>query len=481
MASEAAVERLRKWITDPSEFVADNFGVVPDAWQMDVLKLLPSKGGVSRIAMKACAGPGKSALLAWAGWWFLATQSERGQHPKGIALAITWDNLRDNLWPELAKWQQRSPFLTAAFTHQKERVFNNDHPSTWFLAARSFPKAADANTQGQTLSGLHSEYIFYLLDESGDMAPSIGRAAEQGLGAGVKTGLCLQAGNPTSTTGLLHDTMGSPGWQHISITSDPDDPKRTPRVDAKWAREQIETYGRENPWVMAYILGQFPPGSLTSLLGEEEVRQAMNRTLPEQAYAHAARILGVDVARFGDDRTVIVGRQGWWSGIPVVLRGADTNRVVAEVATQCDRWGADAIFVDGTGGYGAGVIDNLRASNYPVIEVNASSKPNDPRYFNKRAECWFLMADWIKKQGKLHNDTAYLKELPAIQYTFHGSKMQLEDKGMLKKRIGMSPDAADALSITFAQPIQPKFDDTNPYSKRGKVESEYNHLAEMLR
>ena len=114
----------------------EQFGVEPDAWQLELLRAFadPAK---QRISLQACAGPGKTAGLAWCGWNFLACYGDRGEHPKGAAVSITSANLEDNLWPELAKWQGRSAFLKSAFTWHKERIVANDHPETWFLSARS--------------------------------------------------------------------------------------------------------------------------------------------------------------------------------------------------------------------------------------------------------------------------------------------------------------------------------------------------------
>jgi len=99
------VDRLRAWKADPVLFVRENFKVEPDLWQIDALNALtrPDKDNVSRVALKACAGPGKSAVLTWGGWWFLACWGDIGDHPKGVATATTGKNLEDNLWPEMSK------------------------------------------------------------------------------------------------------------------------------------------------------------------------------------------------------------------------------------------------------------------------------------------------------------------------------------------------------------------------------------------
>ena len=165
-----ARERIRAWRRDPVQFARDCFGVEPDAWQVDAMRSLGGDPNPARrLVMKACTGPGKSATLAWMGWHRLACFAGKGEHPKGAALSITADNLKDNLWAELAKWQARSPFLTEAFQWTKERIYAKEHPETWFLSARSFAKDADSESIGRALSGLHSQYPFILLDETGDM------------------------------------------------------------------------------------------------------------------------------------------------------------------------------------------------------------------------------------------------------------------------------------------------------------------------
>jgi hypothetical protein len=148
-----AVAKIRKWRQDPVFFVRDQFGIEPDEWQKEVLMAFANKS-VPRIAMEACVGPGKSCVEAWIAWNFLCCYGSKGEHPKGAAVSVTADNLKDNLWPEIAKWQGRSKFLSKAYTWTKERIFLNEHPETWFISARSFSKTADPETQGRTLSGL---------------------------------------------------------------------------------------------------------------------------------------------------------------------------------------------------------------------------------------------------------------------------------------------------------------------------------------
>src|SRR6185436_18380446 len=302
---ERAQANIRRWKSDPVSFVQDIFDVKPDPWQIKVLRAFADPDPkMARIAMQACAGPGKSAVLCWCGWNFLLCYAAIGQHPKAAAISISHDNLRDNLWSEFSKWRQRSVLLQEKFDITSDKIFAKEFPSTWFMSARSFQKTANPDEQGRTLSGLHSDYVLYLIDESGDISPSVLRSAEQGLST-CKFGKILQAGNPTSQEGLLYFAAAEQPhlWYTVRITGDPDDPDRSSRISKEWAATQIGFYGRDNPWVMAYILGKFPPSAINALIGVEEVQAAMERHLRDDDYTWAQKRIGVDVARFGDDAT----------------------------------------------------------------------------------------------------------------------------------------------------------------------------------
>ncbi len=464
----SASQIIKEWRDNPLKFVRDNFKTEPDEWQKDALALAAGTKTRRRICLRACTGPGKSAVLAWIGWHRLSCFGGVGKHPKGAALSGEGrDNLRDTLWAELAKWQSQSDFLKHAFKWTAEKIFAVDHPETWILSARSYAKDADAEAIGRSLSGIHSEYPFVLLDEIGDSPIQLGQKVEQIFTGGVIDGLVAAAGNPTSNTGLLHEiaTKQRDRWEIIRITADPDDPKRTPRVDIELAREQINKYGRDNDWVRATILGEFPIGSINTLLSIDEVEASMRRSPPEHDYKYTQKRLGVDVARQGMDATVIFPRQGLMAFKPVVMRGARSNEVAARVAAAKARWGSEAEFVDGTGGYGAGVVDNLLQAGHAPIEVNFSGAPQDERYFNIRSEIWFRMAEWVKRGGALPNDPELVRELTAPTYTFQNGRFRLEEKDQIRKRLGFSPDKADALACTFFLPDMPNMNPDDPMTR----------------
>ena len=449
---------LKRWRENILEWHAENFpGVTLDRWQAAALEAFASPDPATRrISLQAAVGPGKTAVLAWCGLHFLGCQGERGEHPKGAAVAITGDNLATNLFPEFAKWMGQSRYYSTAFTWTASRIFANDHPATWFLGARSYPKTANADEQGKTLSGLHSKYVLALIDESGAIPLTVLRAAEQALST-CTFGKIVQAGNPISQEGMLYAAASQlrHQWFVLKVTGDPDDPQRSPRIDLDWAKQQIATYGRDNPWVASYILGQFPAQAFNALLTVEEVEAAMHRQLPADRYAWAQKRIGVDVARFGDDRTVLFPRQGLAAFMPVVMRVARTTDIAARVATSITKWNAELTLVDDTGHWGHGVIDNLLAAGYPVMPVVFSDAALDPRYRNRRAEMWLSMAEWVRRGGALPNVPELVAELTEPTYTFVNGKFLLEEKDQLKRRLGRSPDLADALACTFAMPDAP--------------------------
>ena len=471
-----AASVILKWRKDSVEFVRYHFNVEPDAWQRQYLKSLVSgDSSDKRISLNACAGPGKTAVLAWSGWWFLTCWGREGNHPKGVAIAVTRDNLKDNLWPELSKWQGHSEYLKRAFVWTKERIYAADHPETWFLSARSWSKDADAETQGRTLSGIHSDYVFFIIDESGDIPVTVLKSAEQALG-NTRFGKIVQAGNPTSHDGMLYAAYSNLRhlWNVICITGDPEDPDRSPRIDIEWAEEQIRTYGRDNAWVMSYILGKFPKSSMNTLLSPDEVQDAMGRHVTEDKYSFSQKRLGVDVARFGDDCTVIFRRQGLVSYKPIIMRKNDSNEVSARVMVEKLEFGSEMELIDSTGGYGSGVIDAMRVASHTPIEVNFSSSATDDQYYNKRSEMWFKMAEWVKAGGCLPDDPLLMRELTAPKYYFQNGKFRLEEKEQIKKRLQFSPDRGDALACTFALPDMPGAKHTQKVFRNRVAQHDYN-------
>ena len=130
MSSTTALSqaKLYDWRHNPVQYVYENFKAEPDHWQRDGLMAFASKDPDKiRISLQACAGPGKSTLLAWCGWNFLQCYGDKGEHPKAAAMSLSADNLKDNLWAEMSKWQNKSEYLMTAFTWTQKRIFAQDH------------------------------------------------------------------------------------------------------------------------------------------------------------------------------------------------------------------------------------------------------------------------------------------------------------------------------------------------------------------
>lgn len=450
---ESARTRLARWKATPVAFVEENFhpddGI--DDFQRDVLNNFNAR---QRIAVPAAKGAGKTALEAWLIWLFLATRV----NAQVACCSISGDQLQDGLWKELALWQQRSPFLLAAFEWQKSRIVCREAPATWWASARSWAKSADAQSQSNTLAGLHAENMMFVLDESGSIPMPIVVTAEAALASGTDVKL-IQMGNTTSRTGPLYAAVVTQRHLYyvVRVSGDPDDPKRARRISKAWAKQQIEMFGRENPWVKVNVFGEFPEADINALLSEEEVRMAMRRQLTPDQWTWAQKRLGIDVARFGDDRTVIFQRQGLNAGTsPLVLRHARTTDIAARVLMVKREWGSELELVDDTGHWGHGVIDNLITSGSNPIGVQFHAPALDARYNNRRTEGWLAMAEWVKRGGVLPPDLHELiGELCIPTYTYVNGKFALEAKEQIKERLGRSPDLADALALTFMWPDAP--------------------------
>ena len=450
-ALELSNAQLLAWKMRPDIMVRELFGVEPDGWQEDALRAFPT---TPRIAMKAAKGPGKTACLSWMAWNFLLTRV----NPNIAAVSINADNLRDGLWKEMAVWRNKSQLLKAKFEWQTERIFAREAPATWWMSARAWSKAADPTQLGNTLAGLHTDHIMFLIDESGSIPTAITATAEAGLSS-AKEAHIVQAGNTNMLEGALYDAcvLRRRLWHVIEITGDPDNPKRSKRISIEWARQMIETYGRDSPFVKVMVLGEWPAASINALLSADEVRAAMtDRRYQQHDIDHAARVLGIDVARFGDDASIIFPRQGLVAFAPKVMRNVTSTAGAGQVARTWGDWDADAAFIDNTGGYGAGWIDQLQALNRQPIGVGFAESALDGRYYNRRAEMCFLAAEWVKKGGCLPDDPDLVAEMSQTTYTFKGDRLLIEPKEIIKAKLGRSPDKFDGLMLTFAEPVMRK-------------------------
>lgn len=458
---------IERWSKDPQAFVLEVFApgwedAHPgrefrlEKWHEVALAALV-KG--PRIAAKASKGVGKTAWLSWVGWWFLTCF----QHPKGLAASITGDNLKTGLWSELAIWQGYSPLLSALFEHTAEQVRSRQHPTTWFLAKRTFAKEADPNEQNASMAGFHGDNVFILLDEVGDFPVGVWRAAEGIFTDRNANALLAIVGNANNEDGPLGIIWSREAehWQTIDINGDPDNPDRCTRVDIEEARKEIALHGRDDNVVRINYLGLFPKRGSNKLIGTDDVTAAMLRDAPKRDWQSDPVIFGLDAALYGDDSNVLAKRQGCmsWMKPEWIWRNVSPGQLASMLAkVLIEHKGYGALFIDVTGGWGEAVRLRLEDLGYPnIIAVDFGAPALDDQYSNRRAEMHFLMADWIKKYGCLTDDAQLRVELCAPTYesvTKAGhSVRQIEPKKKIKERLGRSPDKSDALALTFAAPV----------------------------
>jgi hypothetical protein len=202
-----------------------------------------------------------------------------------------------------------------------------------------------------------------------------------------------------------------------------------------------------------------------TLIPLDLIYKARGKHIPESEYRHSPLVFGVDVARFGGDACVIQPRQGLASFEPVRIVGIDNMSFASLLHRKIVAERPDAVFIDA--GRGEGVIDRLRQLGSPsaIIEVPFGGQAIDHTvngYANRRAEMWDGMRKWLQRGGAIPNDYELTKELAAPTYTYDGqSRLKLESKETIRERVGFSPDRADALALTFAEPIVGRRDFTD--------------------
>lgn len=202
------------------------------------------------------------------------------------------------------------------------------------------------------------------------------------------------------------------------------------------------------------------------LISLSDVEIACTKVIKPDQINFAAKVIGIDPARFGDDRSVIFKRQGLQAFDPYVYRGIDNMDLASRAAAIINEWQPDAVFCDA--GNGSGVIDRLRQLGFDVIEVHFGGKPTNIKYLNKRAEMWFELREWLKLGASIPNITDLKQDLAAPIYWYDSAgRVQLEPKDDIKKRGLPSPDLGDALAVTFAHQVA-KLTELETYKRNSK-------------
>ena len=219
--------------------------------------------------------------------------------------------------------------------------------------------------------------------------------------------------------------------------------------------KDIESQSSSESMFRQEYMCDFMASSDNVLIRIDDVYVAQRRQYRLDEIEHSATIIGVDCARYGDDRTVITVRKGLQMFPQRYFQGLNTAEITERIIDAINDYGYDGICIDQA--FGGGVIDRLREFGYDnVFEVNFNMKSADEHCKNKRAEMWWKMGEWIRKEGAMPQNEDLTQELTNVLYGFSSGagQIQLEGKELVKKRIGKSPDLADSLALTFAFPIQ---------------------------
>lgn len=466
------VELLAECSSDPYRFVLRAFPwgepntelatqTGPDEWQTLVLKQirdgLVTASQAIQEAVASGHGVGKSALVAWLMLWGLSTFEDT----KGVVTANTETQLRTKTWPELAKWHRL--FIAKhwfSFTATALYSVDPNHEKTWRLDAIAW---SERNTEA--FAGLHNQgkrvLVFY--DEASAIPDVIWETTEGALTDSDTQILWCVFGNPTRNTGRFRECFGRfrHRWHVHQVDS------RTAKLTNKEQINQwIADYGEDSDFVRVRVRGVFPRAGSMQFISSEVAEHAASPHFEVSATLMDPLIMGVDVARFGDDQSVIAFRRGrdarsepW-----ITFRGVDTMTLAARIIEESQRLKPDAIFVDG-GGPGGGVVDRLRMFHLPVIEVQFGGKADRSQpsqegrvvYANKRAEMWGLMRDWLPG-AMIPVDIEMIADLTGLEYGYVMREgldaIQLERKEDMKKRGLSSPDKGDALCFEAGTLIQ---------------------------
>jgi hypothetical protein len=424
---------------------------------------------------------GKSTLVAWIILWAISTAADT----RGVITANTETQLKTKTWAELGKWfnlfeGRDSLKLTATAIFVRDEA----HERTWRIDMVPW-----SEQNAVAFQGLHNEgkRLLMIYDEASGIPDQIWEAGDGCMTDKNTERVWCVFGNPNIPKGRFRECF--PGGRFSSTWhSRCVDSRSISFTDKGELNRWVKEYGEDNDFVRVRVRGVFPRAGTMQFIDDEATREAQLREVEVRIFDPL--VLGVDVARFGDDASVIYIRKGrdGRSIEPMQFRGLDTMTLAGKVAEVYARYNADAIFVDG-GGVGGGVVDRLRQLHVPVMDVQFGSKPDGTGYLtgdegvvyaNKRAEIWGGMRAWLKSGGAIPADTELASQLTGLQYAFNvRNEIQLERKEDMKKRGLSSPDIADALALTFSQFVAPNQNAGREWMPEDRVKSDYDPFQEM--
>jgi len=416
----------------------------------------------TRTSVKSCHASGKSFIAARIVLKFLHSYA----HSIALTTAPTFRQVTDILWTE----------INTAFDKALVKLPGNmlnvryDLDSDWFGLGLS-------TDEPEKFQGYHSDHILVVADEASGVTKKIFDAIEGITSTGFVRILLI--GNPTDPTGYFADTFKSQIWskQTISCVDTPNfeniknieqlkNSTEQQRLDSivmpylitpQWVFERLQEWGEDSPLFQARVLGEFPTKSDDTLIALKYVEQAI---LNEKSEGEDWQI-GLDVARFGSDKTCFIGRKGNKIEFIDWFQKEDTMQTTGRAMDYLRKYSDAKICVDEIG-VGAGVIDRLKESEFSnrCIGINVAEKVQDDentKYVNLRAKgYWKLRERFLAGDINLIDKGTIISDLTNMKYKFRSSDgaLKIESKEDIKKRGLRSPDLADALMLAFLEEVE---------------------------
>lgn len=433
----------------------------PDEWQLWLLTqvrdriISPEKA--IQIAVTSGHGVGKSALVSWLTLWAFTTFPGT----RGVITANTESQLKTKTWVEIAKWH-RLFIGKHLFQCTATALFSTDPDMAREWRMDIIPWSEN---NPEAFAGLHNagKRLLVIFDEASTIKDIIWETTEGALTDENTEIMWFCFGNPTKNQGRFRDCFPGGKFAHRWTTREVDG-REVKRTNKQQIEEWIADRGLDSDFVRIRVLGRFPYNDENSFIPLELAREAAARPLVRAS--EDAVVLGVDVARFGTDLSVIYPRQGIdaRSRPPLAFQGLNTIQLAQRVMEVLHRYEASQVFVD-EGGVGGGVVDQLQRLGCPVIGVQFGARadqgnPEDPlvKYANKRAEMWGALRSWLRRGCIVTEvpgiDATLPDELsaPTYDYQLKTEAIVLEAKKEMVRRGVPSPNVADALALTFAYP-----------------------------
>ena len=453
----------------------------PEPWQLE--KLTRIRDGLAtpnQVIQEATAsghGVGKSALVSWIIKWGMDTRPDT----IGVVTANTETQLKTKTWVELGRWHNMS-ITKDIFKQTATSYYHPEYERTWRLDMVPW---SERNTEA--FAGLHNQgkRIILLFDEASAIPDMIWETAEGALTDKDTQILWCVFGNPTRNTGRFKECFEG-GQFHDQWHCTQVDSRTVSFTNKDQIAKWIKGYGEDSDFVRIRVYGQFPRIGEMEFFNASDVEAAMLRQPNSQPSDPLA--LGVDVARYGKNSSVIFPRKGRdAASIPRQrFQGLSTVQLADKVAEAHFQYHSDGIFIDG-GGVGGGVVDNVRHKQLFCYEVQFGGKDDTPHtvfgsngenYSNKRSGMYGACRAWLPN-ASIPNDPGLRKQFNSIKYVLNKKdQIQLISKeDMLKLDPDLELDDIDALVTTFAHALQPHMDAGGDFPHKPMVESEYDPFA----